>query len=291
MKRHSWGTIGVRIGLLGWLLGAALGLMAQVDTLRQVPDSLSGSDVGRPASTFGPQDYTTPDSAYLPAWAQAQKDSAERSFAQRIQYRWQRYQAVYGPRLYESEAEKMRFYVRFPKRDSLDIPFPRGILSQPNPPPYDPTVAWQRSALLPGWGQAYNDSYWKIPVFYLGYAALGGWLVFNHQRYQLYGDAYFCNAVLLPEGADCSQYSNISAGVDTEGLRTLRNQFRQNRDNAILIVLAWHGLQVIEAFVDAHLKNFDVSPELGAGLRLEVQPVPINTLGATSAGLGVGLRF
>ncbi len=244
---------------------------------------------GRPAETYGIQTFDSPDSTYLPPWLEEKRDSANQSIPERLKSRWESYQAVYGPRLYENEEEKMRFYIRFPKRDSVDLPFPIGLLPVPPRPPYNPNIAWQRSALLPGWGQAYNRSYWKIPIFLIGYGGTIWWLSYNQGEYRRYGSAYFCAAVQQPNGQDCTIPEDISLIGDTEGIRTRRNQFRGNRDNAILIVLAWHGLQILEAFVDAHLKNFDVSPDLSSEWKL--RPMPISTYGVATAGLGVGLTF
>lgn len=279
--------------LLTLMLGVMnASLLGQVSPQSTGNDSLPASDAGRPASTFGIQEnYVLPDSGYVPAWARAQQDSTiDRTFPERIQYRWEQYQAVYGPKLYEVEDQKMRFYIRFPKRDSIDFPFPRGILPQPDAPPFDPTVAWQRSALIPGWGQAYNKSYWKIPIFLIGYAGAGYWLYYNHQEYQRYGDAFYCAAVLQPDGVACTIPADIAAVGDNQGIRNQRNTFRQNRDNAILYLLGWHGIQVIEAFVDAHLKNFDVSPDLGM-MEWDLSPTPISTFGMATPGIGLSLKF
>ena len=38
---------------------------------------------------------------------------------------------------------------------------------------YDPKVAARRSAIIPGWGQAYNKKYWKIPIIYAGLGVTG----------------------------------------------------------------------------------------------------------------------
>ena len=112
--------------------------------------------------------------------------------------------------------EKYRLTIKIPWREKdLNIPYPKGFTKQPNPPPYDPAVAWQRSAIFPGWGQAYNQSYWKIPIFYGGYGVFVWWINFNNVRYRRFGTAY----LLALDGVQ----TELSARFDTEGLRTQRN--------------------------------------------------------------------
>jgi hypothetical protein len=204
---------------------------------------------------------------------------------QRVERSLKRYQQTYGPRLFERPDGKLRLYLRFPQRDSLVLPFPKGFLPAPPRPPFDPTIAWQRSAVIPGLGQAYNRSYWKIPIWWAGYGAIGWWLNLNHQQYRRYGDAYFCAAVR--DGIGCTIPSDL-AGADAEGLRTQRNAFRSRRDNAVLWLIGWHSLQVIEAFIGAHLKGFDVSEDL----TMKLSPAaPVAMFGLPVPGVGMSWHF
>jgi len=291
----------MRLALL--LIGTFWGLwahplMAQVDSTASMPDTSVIDTPPAPAeladsliiptpipgkSGFGLIDSTGGRSA-IPPWLRENPKRPTGPIA-KVRDALADYQAEYGPQIYERADGKIRLYLRFPKRDSIVLPFPKGLLRTPLPPPYDPAIAWQRSAIFPGLGQAYTGGYWKIPLWWSGYAAIGWWLDFNQQQYRLFGDAYFCLAV--EGGAGCTIPPALE-GVDASGLRTQRNQFRQRRDNAILWLVAWHSLQVIEAFVAAHLKGFDVSDDLTLKLS-PAQPVP----GSLSAmpGVGIGLQF
>ncbi|GAB4417200.1 MAG: hypothetical protein OHK0039_27260 [Bacteroidia bacterium] len=188
------------------------------------------------------------------------------------------------PELVEDEAGKTRLALHFPWRDDIVVPFPEGLLPAPIPPPYDPDVAWQRSLVVPGWGQVYNRGYWKIPVFYLGYAAAGWWINYSQQQYLRYRRNYYCAV-----GVENCTVEPQLAGLDATGLRNRRNQFRQYRDYGIIGLAGWHLLQVVEAYIDAHLNDFDVSEDLSYRVVPTVSPVV--ALGVPLPALGVGLRF
>ncbi|RMG73244.1 MAG: hypothetical protein D6722_04075 [Bacteroidetes bacterium] len=183
------------------------------------------------------------------------------------------------PELYVKDG-KNRLRIHIPWRDDIDVPFPRGLLPAPIPPPFIPEVAWQRSLILPGWGQVYNRGYWKVPLFYAGYAAAGWWINYNQQEYLRYRRNYYCAAGVDP----CDPEPELS-GLDASGLRNRRNQFRQARDYGIIILAGWHILQVVEAYVDAHLKGFDVSEDLS------FHPMPLVPPPALGGGASPGLAF
>ena len=110
-----------------------------------------------------------------------------------------------------------------------------------------PWGAVGRSALLPGWGQYYNESYLKIPVIwgFLGYYTYG-WITSNND-YQNYRDLY--TQSLQPD------YTGVSSSV----LLNEREFYRDQRDMfAVYFGLAYF-LNLVDAYVDAHLFDFDVS--------------------------------
>lgn len=185
--------------------------------------------------------------------------------------------------------DKYRLTLKIPwQKKSYDIPFPKGFTRQPNPPPYDPAVAWQRSLIFPGWGQAYNRSYWKIPFFYAGYGGFVWWINFNNVRYRRFGTAY----LLAIDGIEGNEDTELSARFDPEGLRTQRNQYRSRRDNAYLLLAGWHVIQMAEAYVHAHLRGFDVSEDLSMKVVPDMLEVPGGSLGSPFyPGLSLKLKF
>lgn len=130
-----------------------------------------------------------------------------------------------------------------------------------------PRLATRRSLLIPGWGQAYNKQYWKIPVVYGILAIPTVAYVYNNNMYKKTKFAYeaLFKAQLPPPNNDSTDYRLIDPqlrGLSISSVQSYRNTFRRDRDYSILwFVLAW-GLQVADATVFAHLKEFDVSDDL-----------------------------
>ena len=142
------------------------------------------------------------------------------------------------------------------------------IFAKPDPAKaFNPRIATYRSAILPGWGQATNKKYWKIPVVY---AALGvtTYIFFrNVKQYNEAKDAYAnaidgnpANDFLIPQ-----PYYTVKD--QPERIKSFRNQVRQNVDYTALFFILFWGLNVVDATVDAHLKTFDVSDDLSLQIR------------------------
>jgi hypothetical protein len=137
---------------------------------------------------------------------------------------------------------------------------------------HSPKIAARRSAILPGWGQAYNKKYWKIPIIYAALGVSGGVFVYNLKNYRDLRFAYQAKykASLPPPNTDSSDYPKIKPEflpLDQETLRYYRNEFRRNVDYSVLVFILLWGLNVVDATVDAHLKAFDVSPDLSIRLK------------------------
>ena len=120
----------------------------------------------------------------------------------------------------------------------------------------DPNVAWKRSAALPGLGQAYNRSYWKIPIVYAGFGTLGYFFVSNHIQYKNYQVANRCR--LDPNCTDADTFPGLGAGTVVDA----RDFYRRNRDFTVILGVLWYGINIVDAYVEAHLKYFDVSDDL-----------------------------
>ncbi len=149
-------------------------------------------------------------------------------------------------------------------------------------PPFDASVAWKRSLIFPGWGQFYNKDYWKLPLVYGAYA--GGYLVFlyNDDRYQEYRQGY----IERIDDDDTNDFDTFGEFASTEGIKRARDRFRQFRDRSLLAIAGIHILQVIEAYVDAHLNGFDVSDNLS----LEINP-NVGTPGLSSHSIQPGITM
>lgn len=135
---------------------------------------------------------------------------------------------------------------------------------------YNPKVATFRSAVLPGWGQAYNKKYWKIPIVY-GALGITAYIFFdNLKTYKLLREAVIYRLDTIPanDALIDRQFINLS----TESIRSYRNTFRQNVDYSVLVFILFWGLNVVDATVDAHLKTFDVSDDISLKIKPGFNP-------------------
>jgi hypothetical protein len=118
-----------------------------------------------------------------------------------------------------------------------------------------------KSAAVPGWGQVVNKQSWKVPVIY---GVLGGitWFAVNqHQSYLDYRAAYY-NTI---PGRNDLLYGPTRSDLDglpPEQLRFSRNSYRNRRDLSIIVFVAAWGLNAIDAYVFAQLRDFDTGPDL-----------------------------
>jgi len=108
-----------------------------------------------------------------------------------------------------------------------------------------PWGAVGRSAILPGWGQFYNESYWKIPVFWGFLGWFGYNYILNNKEYKKYRDLY-------DESLKDSDYGDPN-------YKSYRNFYQDQRDEWAVWFLVTYLLNLVDAYVDAHLFDFDVS--------------------------------
>lgn len=133
---------------------------------------------------------------------------------------------------------------------------------------YNPNKAVTRSLMIPGWGQATNKKYWKIPLVYGALGTTGYMFFRNIKQYKESKEAY----ILATDGDDSNDHlikqPYFSVKEYPERIRAFRNSVRQNVDYSVLFFIAFWGLNVADAAVDAHLKTFDVSDDLS----LQIKP-------------------
>lgn len=153
-------------------------------------------------------------------------------------------------------------------------------------PPHDARIATRRSAIIPGWGQAYNKEYWKIPIVYAALGITAGTYFYNNTWYKRCRFAY---ELVVDENVD--RYNEIDPKLqgltsDPSSLEFYRNSFRKDRDYSVLyFLLAW-GLNVVDATVFGNLKDFDVSDDLS----LQLKPIYNPSNRQTAFGLVLSQR-
>lgn len=146
---------------------------------------------------------------------------------------------------------------------------------------FDPRKALFYSAVLPGAGQAYNKKYWKIPLVYGGFLGLITVVKFYSDQELRYRDQLFI-AVSQP-GTQISAAYGIPNSQLILKLRPIVDQARRQRDYFTIFTGLFYILQLVDAHVDAHLKEFDLNPQLHVRIEPSASPVGV--------GLGVTIRF
>ena len=152
------------------------------------------------------------------------------------------------------------------------------------------------SAICPGAGQIYNKSYWRVPIVIGGLASTIYTIDWNNRGYQRFKTAYTLKAdwdkltkeekfeerdKKYPNG----QPDEFRGAYSATFLQNLKNSYRRNRDMCILLTAGVYILQIIDAHVDAHLKDFDISDDLAMNL----EPYFGTTAVMTKPTLGVNL--
>ena len=135
---------------------------------------------------------------------------------------------------------------------------------------HSPRKAALRSAILPGWGQIYKKKYWKLPIVYGALGTCTGIFIYNLNNYNDFRFAYRVKYNMRVNHTDTALFASIKRNLQPlseESLRFQRNLFRRDIDySALVFILLW-GLNVVDASVDAHLKSFDVGPDLSLQLK------------------------
>ena len=173
--------------------------------------------------------------------------------------------------------------VAFAQSPTSDSPKPESIDVDDLRLDHTPKGALWRAAALPGWGQIYNRQYLKLPFVYAALGTLVYTAITNHQDYILYREAFQYKAFQEqvdsevissnPRSSFKGSYDKISAqfgAISSRPLEAQRNIFRRSRDLSFVGVGLVYGLAMLDAYVSAHLMDFDV----GENLSIQVAPYP-----------------
>jgi hypothetical protein len=155
--------------------------------------------------------------------------------------------------------------------------------AKPKPKPkHDPRIATRRSLIFPGLGQIYNREYWKLPIVYGALSIPTITFFYNNTWYKRTKEAYELRFAAEKVGAtkqDTLNLENINPklkGLSTGSLQSYRNIFRRDRDYSVLWFLIVWGLNVADATVFAHLKEFDVSENISMKVKPSINPLTKN---------------
>jgi len=171
----------------------------------------------------------------------------------------------------------------------------------------DPVKVVWMGAIIPGYGQILNKKYWKLPIIYGGFMGCAYAISWNDGKYQTYKTAYRdiklyaddpvfrANADKNPDSVSFLQILPNGYTVDNLGgvsgftsiLKTKQDGFRRYRDLSIILSVGFYALTLVDAYVDAQLSDFDISPDLS----LHVQPTLINNGFGTNNTLAMQCSF
>lgn len=121
------------------------------------------------------------------------------------------------------------------------------------------------SAILPGAGQVYNGKFWKVPLVY---AAIGvpAYFYFNNKSWYKKSQYALLVAVNNSQGDSLARVDPLlrtfAQNGDVNSLITIRDEVRKNQDYSVLFFLLFYGLNIVDATVDAHLRDFNVNSDL-----------------------------
>jgi hypothetical protein len=126
--------------------------------------------------------------------------------------------------------------------------------------------------IIPGWGQIVNRQAWKVPIVYGLLGGLTYYSIYLTQKYHDYRAAYYN---LNPQQPNKDfrfgpTPSYISEDANLNQLKSIRNTYRNRRDLVYVGIVLAYGLNIIDAYVFAHMRSFDVSRDLS--VRTRVQP-------------------
>ena len=159
----------------------------------------------------------------------------------------------------------------------------------------DPRTATWMALIFPGGGQIYNRKYWKLPIVYGGFVGCIYALSWNQSTYTDYRNAY---VDIMDDDPNTKSYEDFLPPhyeIDTsmedwlkDVFKQRKNKYRRYRDLSIFAFAGMYIISAIDAYVDAELSHFDISPDLS----FRVEPnIMINPKGTPTAGFSLALNF
>lgn len=148
--------------------------------------------------------------------------------------------------------------------------------------PLAPSKAAFYSAVLPGLGQIYNKRYWKVPIVY---AVIGTGVyayTYNDDLYDRFRTAFKRRQAGFTDDEfyDINGDNPVGAApdLDSDDLERQQENYQRDRDLALVITIAMYALNIIDANVDAHLKQFNIDEDLSMDFKpyLDLDPITNN---------------
>ena len=165
----------------------------------------------------------------------------------------------------------------------------------------NPRRAMWLALVMPGAGQIYNRKYWKLPIFYGGFVGCAYALRWNNMMYRDYSQAYLDIMDDDPNTQSYNQFLHLGTKITStnqaqwqEVFRKRKDRYRRWRDMSFFVMVGVYALSVIDAYVDASLSEFDISPNLSFHFSPDIMNSSENSLSLFSKpaiGLQCGFAF
>jgi hypothetical protein len=157
-----------------------------------------------------------------------------------------------------------------------------------------PDQAALMSAIIPGLGQiGHKDAWWHVPIIYAGFGVIGYFIYDNNNSYQQFRSYYQTRlrTDANPKDSAYDPYNPLNKHAIgyiyyASDLLSYREVYRRNRDLSIILAVAWYGANILDAYVSAHLREFDITNNLS----MQVQPLNFSLL-ANQPVVSCGLKF
>ena len=185
-----------------------------------------------------------------------------------------------------NESKKIEALDTLKKKWKFKVPL---ILYEGHKNGYNPKVAWKRSALIPGMGQIYNHRWFKPIIIWAGFAGLGYLIAYEAKEYGLRRAFHKCSLNDNCTPSDALLDAGYNPATASENYRADRDFYRRNLELAIMGSVLWYTLNIVDAYVDAHLRDFNITDDLSFKLKPELKPVGSSTI--PSAGIGLSFTF
>jgi hypothetical protein len=181
-----------------------------------------------------------------------------------------------------------------PSLERETAPFPRNTTFKPNS-----TRAILYSAIVPGLGQIYNRKYWKLPLLYGSFIGCAYAINWNNSQYAGYKEAFmefedtdettgsWKDYVPRSYPENLNEWTGDQKSRFSSALKAKKDYYRHYRDMSIIITVGVYAVWIIDAYVDAQLFDFDVSPDLS----MRVAPALFEKTATNSRSLGLQLGF
>ena len=147
------------------------------------------------------------------------------------------------------------------------------------------------STIFPGAGQIFNKSYWRVPIVWGGIASTIYTIDWNNRGYQRFKTAY---SLKIDYEKNPSKYPNgapdeFRGAYSSTFLKNLKDSYRRNRDLCIILTAGVYLLNILDAHVDAHLQDYDISDDLSMNIEPYFDYTTVNT--QPVYGLSMSLKF